>query len=64
MDWRHYFSKTFLNTFELNVDMGEAFLGGGYVYSMDYYQRGGGNWTNYHDENKGRKVVVPYNMYW
>jgi len=59
VDWGHHFSKPLLNPFELHVAMGEASLGEKDVYPMDYYRRGGGKWTNYHDENKFRKIVVP-----
>ena len=49
MDWLHHLSKPLLSPFELHIAMGEAFLWYKYVYPIDYYWRGGGKWTNYHD---------------
>ena len=59
VDWGHHFSKPLLNPFELHIVVVEALLGGKYVYPMEYYWRGGGKWTNYHDKKKGRKIMVP-----
>ena len=57
--WGHHFSKPLSNPFELHVVAREASLGGGYVYPVDYYCRGGKKCTNYHEKNKGSKVGVP-----
>ena len=64
LDWGHHFSKLIINPFEIHVAMGEAYLVGKYVYPMDYYQRGCVKCTNYHDKNKGRKIVMPYHLHW
>lgn len=30
----------------------------GPVYPMDFYSVGGGTWTNYHPENRARKILA------
>lgn len=71
VDWGHHFTVPVLSPFELFVALGEvadASLltvdnnGGGEKkdltgYPMDFYSNSGGPWTNYHGENRDRKVV-------
>ena len=59
MDWGDHFSKPLPNPFDIHATVEEATLGEKDVYPMDYYWRGYGKWTNYHDKNKGKKIVVP-----
>ena len=54
MDWGHQLYKPLLSTFELHVVMGEASQGEKFMYTMDYYWKGGEKWTNYH-EKEGEK---------
>ena len=55
VDWGHHFTKPVLNPYELNVALGEVEYQE--VYPMDFYRKGSGKWTNYHDENRFRKLV-------
>jgi len=54
VDWGHHFTKPVLNPYELNVALGEVEYQE--TYPMDYYRKGSGKWTNYHDENRVRKL--------
>jgi 2-(3-amino-3-carboxypropyl)histidine synthase len=71
VDWGHHFTVPVLSPFELFVALGEvadtSLLtvdndGEGEMkdltgYPMDFYSNSGGPWTNYHGENRDRKVV-------
>lgn len=72
VDWGHHFTVPVLSPFELFVALGEVadstlltVANDGEVekkeeltgYPMDFYSNSGGPWTNYHGENKDRKVV-------
>ena len=56
IDWGHAFSKPLLNSFELHIALGEADYPETSSYPMDYYKINSGPWTNYHDNNRSRKL--------
>ena len=55
VDWGHHFTKPVLSPYELNVALGEVEYRD--IYPMDFYRKGSGKWTNYHEENRGRKLM-------
>mmetsp|Transcript_4523 Transcript_4523/g.9599 ORF Transcript_4523/g.9599 Transcript_4523/m.9599 type:complete len:468 (-) Transcript_4523:70-1473(-) len=55
VDWGHHFTKPMLNPYELNVALGEVEFRE--AYPMDFYRKGSGRWTNYHEENRTRKLL-------
>lgn len=58
VDWGHHLStnRPVLNPYELFVCLEEiAFRKN---YPMDYYSNAGGPWSNYHEANKERQVVI------
>eukprot|EP00957_Ditylum_brightwellii_P193552 14739019-Ditylum_brightwellii.AAC.1 len=56
VDWGHYFNTPVLSSYELHVALGEAEFEE--VYPMDFYRVGSGKWTNYHDDNRQRKMMA------
>ena len=56
IDWGHAFSKPLLNSFELHIALGEVNYPETSSYPMDYYKINSGPWSNYHDNNRSRKL--------
>jgi 2-(3-amino-3-carboxypropyl)histidine synthase len=58
VDWGHHLSskRPVLNPYELFVCLDETPFRKN--YPMDYYSEAGGPWSNYHESNKERQVVV------
>lgn len=58
VDWGHHLSskRPVLNPYELFVCLEETPFRKN--YPMDYYSQAGGPWSNYHESNKERQVVV------
>jgi 2-(3-amino-3-carboxypropyl)histidine synthase len=55
VDWGHFFQKPLLTAYELYVCLGEEKFRD--IYPMDFYSAGSGEWTNYHANNRDRKMV-------
>ena len=58
VDWGHHLSsrRPVLNPYELFVCLEETPFRKN--YPMDYYAQAGGPWSNYHETNKERQVVI------
>ena len=54
VDWGHFFHTPVLSAYELNVALQEETWRE--VYPMDFYKKGSGRWSNYHEDNTKRLI--------
>jgi 2-(3-amino-3-carboxypropyl)histidine synthase len=56
VDWGHFFSKSVLSPYELNVALGEAEWTKD-SYPMDFYEKGDNSWSNFGGDNNLRELI-------